>query len=190
LTELPSSYKHIDIAAEQKRGRLVQHVVDMDKLDNASNSKLFANSPFSFCCFGTTRSVAGSAEAFRKIDFGTIKSIADLSKRAGVQYFSLVSSTGANPNSWFTYTKTKGEAEECVKRIGFPYTAIYRPGLIGRGGKARWVESILSWVSKPMPAETIARAMRLQAEHAADATPVGQQVTMLDNTGIIAAAKL
>jgi oxidoreductase len=60
---------------------------------------------------------AGSADAFRKVDYDYVAAAAAAAKAAGVPYFGLVSAQGANagvPSSdWrllhpLLYTKTKG----------------------------------------------------------------------------------
>ena len=80
--------------------------------------------------------------------------------------------------------KTKGEAEEAIKALGFPTTVILRPGLLDRGDSARWVEKALGFFSAGVPVGTVARAMRLDAEAAADAaapaTPVVRLLTDKD----------
>ena len=42
----------------------------------------------------------------------------------------LISSGGANAQSFMAYPKMKGELEEAVKGLGFEHTVILRPGLI------------------------------------------------------------
>ena len=48
-------------------------------------------------------------ENFRRIDLHLVVRCAEIAKAAGVRHVSLVSSVGANANSWFLYTKTKGQ---------------------------------------------------------------------------------
>ena len=77
------------------------------------------------------------------MDYGYALKFAELSKAGGATYFGLVSSRGANANSYFLYPRTKGETENAVSKLGFDRTTIYRPGLIGRGDNARGVEKFL-----------------------------------------------
>ncbi|GAB7355355.1 hypothetical protein MBLNU459_g5882t1 [Dothideomycetes sp. NU459] len=79
---------------------------------------------------GTTRATAGSFENQRKIDYDLNLDLAKAAKEAGATTYVLVSSNGANPNSFFGYTKMKGELEEAIKDLGFEHTVILRPGLI------------------------------------------------------------
>ena len=56
-----------------------------------------------------------------------------LARAAGVGHCSVLSSAGGNPDSWFLYFKTKGSMEVSAKEEKFPYTSIFRPGLLDRG---------------------------------------------------------
>jgi oxidoreductase len=53
-----------------------------------------------------------------------------VAKKNGVKQFHLVSSAGADKNSFFLYPKTKGESEEEVTKLGFEKAALYRPKYI------------------------------------------------------------
>jgi len=52
-----------------------------------------------FCCLGTTRKDAGSAEAFRRVDLDYVLAFAALARRHGCRRQLVVSSLGANPGS-------------------------------------------------------------------------------------------
>ncbi|QJR10335.1 hypothetical protein DSM104443_01393 [Usitatibacter rugosus] len=82
------------------------------------------------CALGTTRKVAGSDAAFRAVDHDLVLAIAQRLRGAGVQRFTLVSSVGADPRSRVLYTRTKGEVEEAIGRLGFPSLTILRPGFL------------------------------------------------------------
>lgn len=60
----------------------------MDKMEEAAPHLQGAG--VVFCCLGTTRKVAGSAEAFKKVDLEYVVRSAEESKKAGVGHFSLV----------------------------------------------------------------------------------------------------
>jgi uncharacterized protein YbjT (DUF2867 family) len=105
---------------------------------------------------GTTRAVAGSAEAFRKIE-GYIVSVAKALHAHGVRRFALTSSKGANPGSPFLYMRTKGEIEQEILGIGFPSLTIARPGLIGGQRNTprlaeRVTEALLDFMQPVLPA--------------------------------------
>ena len=76
-----------------------------------------------------------------QVDLTYVEETAQLAKAAGVRHFSLVSSESANPNmpaSNFLplhpllFMRTKGQAEEAVKRCGFERVSIFRPGMLDR----------------------------------------------------------
>jgi len=84
-----------------------------------------------------------------------------------IPHFSLLSSTGADKNSFFLYTKTKGQAEEGLKSKHFPVLSIFRPGaLLNRENDKRWGESLLKYIPffPKIEATDMARAMRVEAE--------------------------
>jgi len=83
------------------------------------------------CALGTTRAQTPSPEAYRVIDHDYPLRIATLVRERGATTFALVSSAGANPKSYFRYTRIKGELEEAITRLGFPSLTIARPGFLG-----------------------------------------------------------
>lgn len=96
-----------------------------------------------FCCLGTTRRDAGSAEAFRRVDLGYVVAFARRARRAGAQRFMLVSSLGASQRSPFLYPRTKGECEAAVSAIGFATVVIVRPSfLLGARAQPRAGEAV------------------------------------------------
>jgi uncharacterized protein YbjT (DUF2867 family) len=146
-----------------------------------------------FCCLGTTRRVAGSAAAFRRVDLDYVVAFAQLAKRAGAQRFMLVSSLGASPGSPFLYPRTKGECEAAVAALGFTTVVIVRPSfLVGARPQARSGEAmalrvgelirpfLIGPLRKYAPVEAIAVARTLAM--AASSSPAG--VTIIESDGI------
>ena len=82
------------------------------------------------CALGTTMKNAGSKQAFRHIDYELPLAFATLACQAGANTFVLTSSKGASATSSFFYTRTKGELERDIERIGFRSLLIVRPGII------------------------------------------------------------
>ena len=72
-------------------------------------------------------------------------SVAAAAKAGGARQFIMVSSVGASARASNFYLKTKGEAEDAVKALGFDRVDILRPGLLkgARQGPARPVEAAL-----------------------------------------------
>jgi uncharacterized protein YbjT (DUF2867 family) len=83
------------------------------------------------CAIGTTMRKAGSKDAFRHIDYELPLAFATQTYRGGAGSFALTSSKGAAATSSFFYTRTKGELERDIERIGFRSLLIVRPGVIG-----------------------------------------------------------
>jgi uncharacterized protein YbjT (DUF2867 family) len=97
------------------------------------------------CALGTTRAKSPSAAAYRAIDHDYPLAIAAQVRKSGAARFALTSSMGADARSRFRYTRTKGELEDAVARLGFPSLTILRPGFLGgKREEDRPVEQLLS----------------------------------------------
>ncbi|KAF8940073.1 Protein fmp52, mitochondrial [Haplosporangium gracile] len=92
-----------------------------------------------FCTLGTTRAAAGSAEAFKKIDQQYVvdsarqihdKAPKDPATGLSKVHFLYCSSANANANSFFLYSKTKGETEKALAEIGFERVSIFHPAFL------------------------------------------------------------
>lgn len=83
------------------------------------------------CALGTTMRLAGSPEAFRRVDHDYPLAVAELALRAGAAAYVLNSAIGADPSSRFFYNRTKGELERDLANQGFTSLTFVRPGLIG-----------------------------------------------------------
>lgn len=96
-----------------------------------------------YVCIGTTMKKAGSKDAFRKVDYELVRTIAQRAKEAGVKRLLVVSSIGANNKSSNFYLRTKGEMEEIVKTYGFTLCGIVRPSLLfGNRAEFRFGEKL------------------------------------------------
>lgn len=137
------------------------------------------------CCLGTTMKRAGSKPAFRAVDHDAVIAFARAAHARGVRHFVLVSSIGADARSRSFYLRTKGEAEEGVRRLGFAQFTVVRPSLIddeGTRGEFRLGEHTLLPVARllfailgrrrrhaPIPATVLGRAVaRLALDRNAD----------------------
>jgi len=83
------------------------------------------------CALGTTRANAGSAAAYRAIDYDYALAVATRVRAGGAVRFALTSALGADVRSRFVYPRTKGELEDAIERLGFPSLTILRPGFLG-----------------------------------------------------------
>jgi uncharacterized protein YbjT (DUF2867 family) len=128
-----------------------------------------------YCCLGTTIKVAGSKEAFKRVDLDYPVHAAQLARSAGVRHFAVISSTGADEGSMFFYTRVKGELERILQETGLPSLHIFRPSLLlGDRNEKRAGEGAAAAIScalpfiwsgplrkyKPVEASTVAAAMR------------------------------
>jgi len=156
---------------DEMSDKIEQKVVNMDDLPS---TELKGHFDVSFCCLGTTIADAKTEAAFRLVDYDYVRMFAELSKKYGIRQFHVLSSTGANKDSWFLYMRTKGEMEEMLKSMKFPITGIFRPGLLDRGEKTRLKERITGWFLSSIKVETVAEAMRLNAEKFHDSPPTSE----------------
>jgi uncharacterized protein YbjT (DUF2867 family) len=107
--------------------KLEEHVVDFDQL---AGVREVVRGNDVFCCLGTTIRVAGSQEAFRKVDLTYVVDAADTAHRNGASRFFVVSSIGANVSSGSFYLRVKGEMEATVATIPYAAVGIIRPSLL------------------------------------------------------------
>ncbi len=127
------------------------------------------------CCLGTTMRQAGSQEAFRAVDLEAVLAFGEAARSRGAARFLLVSAVGANRRSRNFYLRIKGEAEEGLRRLGYPQVTILRPSFIDDEGArhesrpgervglsvARAVFAVIGSTRRfaPIRAEVIARAL-------------------------------
>lgn len=127
--------------------KLQQATVDFAQLED--HAELFRVDAI-ICCLGTTIKKAGSRKRFRDIDYGYAFKAAELGRQQGAEAFILMSAVGASPSSPVFYSRTKGELEEDLKGLGYPYLSIYQPGLLlGERSEHRTAEAL---GMKAMPA--------------------------------------
>lgn len=94
------------------------------------------------CALGSTIKKAGSREAFAAIDRDLPIQIAKRAKAAGASRFALNSSLGASHSGNF-YLRTKAEAEDGIRQLGFASVTIVRPSLIeARRAEPRLAETV------------------------------------------------
>ncbi len=127
-----------------------------------------------FCCLGTTIAVAGSQEAFRRVDYSYPLALAGLAAAAGSTSFLLVSALGADAASSVFYNRVKGELERDIRKLGLRRWHFFRPSLlIGDRAEPRLGERVGRALGKvigplmlgrlakyrPVEAAVVARAM-------------------------------
>lgn len=160
-------------AGEAGAGKVDQRVVE--PFDEASLADAVPkNVDDAYCCLGTTSKVAGSQEAFFKVDHDAVVAFARAARGQGARRFVVVSSQGADRHSVSFYLRVKGDMEASVARVGFDVVHVVRPGILdGVRGERRVGEelgiAVLRGVSQllggprfkyaPIRAQTVARAM-------------------------------
>ncbi len=101
-----------------------------------------------FCCLGTTRRKAGSAQAFTQVDFEYPRRLL-----AAVQthspLFCLVSSVGADKPAGL-YLKTKFALEQAVMGSGLRYVIVRPSLLLGKRSEFRFGEQLAGFLSRPI----------------------------------------
>jgi uncharacterized protein YbjT (DUF2867 family) len=107
--------------------KLLAPVVDFDALP--------ADAPWwqadaVICALGTTMRIAGSQEAFRRVDHDYPLATARLAHAHGTPTYVLNSSVGADRHSRIFYTRVKGELEHALEQVGFRSLTLVRPGFI------------------------------------------------------------
>ena len=123
------------------------------------------------CALGTTMKTAGSQARFAAVDRDLPILVAQRARAAGATRFALNSSLGASSATGNFYLRTKGEAEEGIRKLGFPTFTIVRPSLIDaerrevrRGERigivfARAFSPLIPRRYRAVKAEAIARAL-------------------------------
>ncbi|WP_157976179.1 NAD-dependent epimerase/dehydratase family protein [Lewinella sp. IMCC34191] len=102
-----------------------------------------------FIALGTTIKKAGSEEAFRRVDYEYVVHAAGLAQKAGANQCLVVSSAGANSESSFLYSRTKGEMEESITSLDFWSVHIFRPGvLVGKREELRLTEKLAAGLTR------------------------------------------
>lgn len=189
-----SAYGKVTVLA--RRAAVIEHdrldwqVINFERLEeHAGQFQVDAL----FFCLGTTRKIAGSAEAFRKIDFGYALTCARLALKMGTAAMLIVTSAGANSRSPYLYMRTKGELEAALGEIAIPRKHIFRPNLLlGERTENRWAERLGIAIMRiltpafagplkryrPIEAKTVARAMVAASLSTGNGTTVHSSMAM------------
>ena len=104
--------------------KINEHIINFDSINKY---KKLIIGDILFSCLGTTRAEAGSKRKQYIVDYTYQYEFAKIAATNGVKNYSLVSSIGANKNSFFFYPKIKGMLEEKIKNLNFQKIQIYQP---------------------------------------------------------------
>ncbi|HZI83247.1 MAG TPA: NAD(P)H-binding protein [Casimicrobiaceae bacterium] len=128
-----------------------------------------------FIALGTTIKIAGSEEAFRRVDLDFVVNVGRAARAAGATRLGVVSAVGADPTSRIFYNRVKGEMEIAVMQLGYESVVIAQPSMLlgdraALGQPARsselWAARLLAPVGRllpkdlrPIPARAVASAL-------------------------------
>ncbi len=171
--------------------RLVNPITDFARPEEAlAEGALAGGVDAVVCALGTTIRLAGSQAAFAAVDRDLPIALGRAALRLGARSLALNSSLGASASGNF-YLRTKHQAEEGLRQLGFASYTVVRPSLIdAQRTESRPGERVGLWVSRllgpliprryrPVTANAIASTL-LQA--ALDAQP-GQHTIESEQIG-------
>ena len=149
--------------------KLYKYKIDFSELNKI---KKLLSGDILFSALGTTLKQAGGKKQQFLVDYTYQYEFAKIAVENGTKNYSLVSSTGADKNSFFFYPKIKGELEESIKKLPFNKIQIFQPPtLIRQSNLARRGEKIgikvfnrlnkigLFKSQKPLPVKILAKIM-------------------------------
>lgn len=124
-----------------------------------------------FCCLGSTIKAAGGKQAFRHVDYTLVVDGAKSALALGAKQLLAVSALGANADSFFFYSRVKGETESALRGQGWQHLTLARPSiLLGKRKDNRPLESLAAPLLRIFPAtwraiegRTVAQALLNQA---------------------------
>ena len=108
--------------------KLVQEAVDLN--DPPAYAGFLRGHSHALCALGVGQPSKMTREEFVRIDRDLVLSIARACREAGVTGFSLLSAVGANAESFFFYSKLKGQLEEGLRELGFERLRLFQPSMI------------------------------------------------------------
>ena len=119
-----------------------------------------------FCSLGTTIKQAGSKDKFYAVDHDLVIEFASWAKKLGASKFLYVSSMSANAGSAIFYSKVKGETENDLKALQFPYLGLFRPSLlVGTRHDFRLTEQIATFFMTPLTWLKLGKNIRPIRDH-------------------------
>lgn len=167
----------LDIAHE----KLEQVVTDFDKLDHYS--KHFAVDDV-YCCLGTTIKKAGSQDAFKKVDYEYPLKMAELAKSQQVKNFLIITALGADADSKVFYSRTKGQLQVRLKKIGLTALHIFQPSLLlGERQEFRLGEKAATVLSPAISKLLKGKMKKYKPVEARDVALVMYEVAQIERTG-------
>ena len=140
-------------ANSDRRDKLQWRNADFERLDKVlGDIRGSESAPLdAFCCLGTTIKVAGSQDAFRRVDFDYVVRFGRWARGANARRLVVVSALGADPASRVFYNRVKGEAEQALGALGVPSLVVLRPSLLdGERREVRPGERVALTLTRPV----------------------------------------
>jgi len=104
--------------------KLIVHKINFSRLCEYHN---LVNGDIVFSTLGTTKKESGGKKEQFLVDYTYQYKFANMASENGISHYCLVSSIGANKNSFFFYPKIKGALEYSVKNLKFKKIQIFQP---------------------------------------------------------------
>src|SRR5580692_9172927 len=140
LSDLLNSPDYAQVTAVARKSLNITHpklktlIADYNSLPSVK-SELAADEVF--ITLGTTRANSPNQADYYQVDHDYPVLAARLAKESGAKSVFLLTAVGANPNSKFSYVRTKGETERDVIALNFEHAHIFRPSMIMGNRKVR-----------------------------------------------------
>lgn len=109
--------------------KLINNNIDLGNISELENAMKDVTDVF--CCLGTTMKVAGSKEAFEKVDFTYCLNLAIAASNTSPKInFYVVTAMGSDANSSIYYNHIKGKLENELSKLPLKSLNIFRPSLL------------------------------------------------------------
>lgn len=125
---------------------------------------------------GTTRAATRSPAAYRAIDHDYPLAVARHARDHGATRFALTSSLGADPHSRFVYTRTKGELESELKKLGFASLTIVRPSVLDGHREQQRFDEHMAQITFRLLAPVLPHRLRISPASAVAASLVASAI--------------
>ena len=128
-----SNFSQVSIFVRRKidvhHEKLTVHQIDFNRLSECNS---LIEGDILFSTLGTTKKEAGGKKEQFLVDYTYQNEFAKMASKNGVNHYSLLSSIGADENSFFFYPKLKGTLENSIKSLKFNKIHIFQPPSIIR----------------------------------------------------------
>ncbi len=162
--------------------KLQELTVDFERLEEQLEEQLEGQSASQvFCCLGTTIAIAGSQQAFRRVDHDYPLALGRAARNAGARRFLVVTAMGANPKSRVFYNRVKGDLEQDLRALDLPELHIFRPSLLlGDRTERRPGERLATVLAAPLSALLLGPLRRYRPIAAANVAEAMMKVALDD----------